>query len=185
MMVWKKNGGAGHVAVVEEVHGKDSVTTSESGYGASKPFWNQDRTRGNGNWGYSGPFQGFIYNPAVGAPTSESSLEQLADVYGLAKYEQGTRYVPETQLALLHEGEEVVPAKIAEERRKAPSASEVSPSSSVAVRDNSDILQLMKWGFEYLGKKIESSQPVVMQSEDTEPRRKDSRTERAFRLGVL
>lgn len=73
-MVWQggptqnAGDGAGHVAIVEEIHADGSVTTSESGYGASRPFWTQRREKGSGNWGekpsrYS--FLGFIKNPAV------------------------------------------------------------------------------------------------------------------------
>lgn len=61
--------GAGHVAVVEQINPDGSIVTSESGYGASKPFWTTKRVKGaNGNWGerpskYT--FLGFIENPAV------------------------------------------------------------------------------------------------------------------------
>lgn len=72
-MVWRKgstlNGsdGAGHVAIVEKVISPTEVYTSESGYGASKPFWNQTRKKGSGRWGCGSgyTFLGFIYNPAV------------------------------------------------------------------------------------------------------------------------
>ena len=72
-MVWQKgktlNGsdGAGHVAIVEKVISNTEVYTSESGWNSKKPFWNQTRKKGNGNWGEdsSYKFLGFIYNPAV------------------------------------------------------------------------------------------------------------------------
>lgn len=73
-MVWQKgstlsgNDGAGHVAIVEKVVSETEVITSESGWGASKPFWTQTRKKGtNGNWGAGTgyTFLGFIYNPAV------------------------------------------------------------------------------------------------------------------------
>lgn len=74
-MVWQggptqnAGDGAGHVAIVEEINPDGSIVTSESGYGASKPFWTTKRIKGtNGNWGerpskYT--FLGFIENPAV------------------------------------------------------------------------------------------------------------------------
>lgn len=69
VMVWEGLGDlAGHVAIVERVDSNEQVFTSESGYGSSKPFWNQTRKKGsNGNWGTSSnyKFLGFIYNPAV------------------------------------------------------------------------------------------------------------------------
>ena len=73
-MVWQKGStlsgsdGAGHVAIVEKVISATEVITSESGWGASKPFWTQTRKKGNnGNWGAGSgyKFLGFIYNPAV------------------------------------------------------------------------------------------------------------------------
>lgn len=66
IMVWGKQGGAGHVAIVEKVVSSDEVLTSESGYN-SFAFKNKTRKKGNGNWGSGGAyyFKGFIYNPAV------------------------------------------------------------------------------------------------------------------------
>lgn len=72
-MVWQKgatkNGsdGAGHVAIVEKVVSDTEVITSESGWKASRPFWNQTRKKGSGNWGQNSKYKflGFIYNPAV------------------------------------------------------------------------------------------------------------------------
>lgn len=66
IMVWGKQGGAGHVAIVEKVVSNDEVLTSESGYN-SFAFKNKTRKKGNGNWGSNSPyyFKGFVYNPAV------------------------------------------------------------------------------------------------------------------------
>lgn len=73
IMCWQKGAtlgnadGAGHVAVVEKVISDTEVMTSESGYGCTKPFWNQNRKKGSGNWGMSSPykFRCFILNPAI------------------------------------------------------------------------------------------------------------------------
>ena len=84
-MVWQKGStlsgsdGAGHVAIVEKVISATEVITSESGWGASKPFWTQTRRKGsNGNWGAGSgyKFLGFIYNPAV--PEEETTDEAPA-----------------------------------------------------------------------------------------------------------
>ena len=72
-MVWQKGAtlkgsdGAGHVAIVEKIVSSTEIVTSESGWGASKPFWTQTRKKGSGNWGQgsSYKFLGFIYNPAA------------------------------------------------------------------------------------------------------------------------
>lgn len=73
-MVWQAGAtltgsdGAGHVAIVEQITSATEIVTSESGWGASKPFWTQTRKKGSdGNWGQGTgyKFLGFIYNPAV------------------------------------------------------------------------------------------------------------------------
>ncbi len=80
-MVWQKGGtlsgsdGAGHVAIVEKVISATEVYTSESGYGSSRPFWNQTRKKGDGTWGMGGSYKflGFIYNPAPCCKSGSSS----------------------------------------------------------------------------------------------------------------
>lgn len=55
---------AGHVAVVEQVNADRSIITSESGYGAAKPFWTQSRFPSN-KYGESDKYRflGFVYQP--------------------------------------------------------------------------------------------------------------------------
>lgn len=72
IMVWQKGSlsgddGAGHVAVVEKIYNSNKIYTSESGWGASSPFWNSTRTNDNGRWGQGSAykFRGCIVNPAV------------------------------------------------------------------------------------------------------------------------
>lgn len=68
IIVWEGIGSkAGHVAVVEQINSDGSITTSESGYGAAKPFWTQRRTNANGNWGAGSDYKflGFIWQPKV------------------------------------------------------------------------------------------------------------------------
>lgn len=73
-MVWqggttqRPEDGAGHVAIVEQINADGSIITSESGYGAKRPFWTMHRERGTGNWGERPSrykFLGFIRNPGV------------------------------------------------------------------------------------------------------------------------
>lgn len=88
-MVWQKGAslsgsdGAGHVAIVERVISDTEILTSESGYGASKPFWTQVRKKGNGNWGQGSgyKFLGFIYNPAPCCQSS-ASISSAAEISG-------------------------------------------------------------------------------------------------------
>lgn len=65
-MVW--NGGksaCGHVAIVESINADGSIITSESGYGANKPFWTTKRI--GANWGQNCTYKylGCIVNPAI------------------------------------------------------------------------------------------------------------------------
>lgn len=86
-MVWQKGAtlkgsdGAGHVAIVEQIISPTEIVTSESGYGAKKPFWTQRRKKNDGNWqqelqGKGYKFLGFIYNPAVPAETVVTKTAQ-------------------------------------------------------------------------------------------------------------
>lgn len=78
-MVWTSSGD-GHVAIVEEIVDNDHVITSESGWNYSVlPIVREvKRSRGTGNWGYSGTFQGFIYQPGSKPdPKPEPEPEQI------------------------------------------------------------------------------------------------------------
>lgn len=76
VMVWQKGAtlsgsdGAGHVAVVEQIRSDTDIVTSESGYGAAKPFWTQSRRAPFPN-GDGFTFLGFIYQPAAQNPYTE------------------------------------------------------------------------------------------------------------------
>lgn len=68
MIVWQKGStlkpddGAGHVAIVEEIAADGTIRTSESGYGANKPFWTAYyKPPYYGGTGYT--LRGFIYQP--------------------------------------------------------------------------------------------------------------------------
>ena len=73
IMVWQKGAtlgskdGAGHVAIVERIDGKNTIYTSESSYGG-KAFYNATRKNTNGRWGMGNAytFRGCIINPAIG-----------------------------------------------------------------------------------------------------------------------
>jgi hypothetical protein len=71
LMIWAKgepddrSDGAGHAAVVEQIFDDGSLLTSESGWGAEKPFWTVHRTQTGGEWrnGAGYRFLGFVYQP--------------------------------------------------------------------------------------------------------------------------
>ena len=73
IMVWLKcetlsdKDGAGHVAIVERIDGKDKIFTSESNYNGTV-FYNAIRNNSNKRWGLSEKyvFRGCIINPAIG-----------------------------------------------------------------------------------------------------------------------
>lgn len=70
------NGGAGHVAVVEQIT-SDGIVTSNSGWSSGKYFWTEKCKKSNGyvpSW-MSGYLQGFIYpNVDTGTPSFPSDL---------------------------------------------------------------------------------------------------------------
>lgn len=85
-MVWKEDGAAGHVAIVEQINADGSIVTSESEWNGSA-FKTYTRRQGDdGQWveGCSWQakrrprihFQGFIYNPAVPEEASGGSAWQ-------------------------------------------------------------------------------------------------------------
>lgn len=68
MIVWQKGNtlsssdGAGHVGVVEQILGGGRIVTSESGWGASKPFWTAHY---DSPYNYKSGYKllGFVYQP--------------------------------------------------------------------------------------------------------------------------
>ncbi|GEM_PF-2220671 len=110
IIVWAKGAvgtgtdGAGHVAVVEQIHADGSITTSESGYGCANPFWTSKRIRGSGNWsaGSDYRFLGFIYLPEGAGGDVPAGLIKKGDS-GLAVTWLQTRltaegYLPKGQI---------------------------------------------------------------------------------------
>ena len=66
VICWSDNsGGAGHVAIVEQIKDNGDIVVGQSGWGASQIFWTSTVLKSNGynTSGYT--FQGFIYNPHV------------------------------------------------------------------------------------------------------------------------
>lgn len=84
-MVWSKGktgdstDGAGHVAIVEEIHTNGSITTSESGYGSTPAFWT--KLRSGVNWGQSSAytFLGCIVHPDVTITMTASGATVATD----------------------------------------------------------------------------------------------------------
>lgn len=68
LIVWKKTGGAGHVAVVEKINADGSIVISESGYNAVKPFWTET-LKAPWTYGAGYTFLGFVYQPESGVPS--------------------------------------------------------------------------------------------------------------------
>lgn len=80
LIVWQKGAtmkpddGAGHVACIEAIAADGTITTSESGYGASKPFWvSTYKPPYYGGTGYT--LRGFIYQPDY-YPTPEGVIKR-------------------------------------------------------------------------------------------------------------
>ena len=64
-------------------------------------------------------------------------------------YKQGTPWVPNTQLALLHKGEMVVPA-----------SHNPANSSTQPLVDNTELINVIKWGFNELFKRLPAQATV-------------------------
>lgn len=96
IIVWQKgptlsgSDGAGHCAIVEEVGIGGDITTSESGYNASKPFWTAHyKAPYRYRDGYT--FRGFIYQPARVQRTLRKGdrgddVRAMQDALAAAKY---------------------------------------------------------------------------------------------------
>ena len=64
VIVWRyTNGGAGHVAIVEEVKANGDIVTSNSGWSSSQKFWMETHRKANHYSKTGWIFQGFIYQP--------------------------------------------------------------------------------------------------------------------------
>ena len=66
-------------------------------------------------------------------------------------YEQGTPYVPSDQIALLHKGEMVVPKEY----------NPINSGTTIPTgTDLTELMQLLKWGFEFIGRKLDEEKIV-------------------------
>lgn len=81
---WSKDGGAGHVAIVEKVYPDGTIETSNSAW-QGKRFYMQTLKPPLYTWSSKFHFQGFIYNPGGGQPTNkvsnftQTALEHIKD----------------------------------------------------------------------------------------------------------
>lgn len=68
---WSDNsGGAGHVAVVEEIKDNGDIVVSQSGWGGDY-FWTSNKLASSGYSYNNYTFQGFIYNPYAGSNSGD------------------------------------------------------------------------------------------------------------------
>ena len=87
----------------------------------------------------------------AGDPNYTKSIHNMMDKYNLTQYEQGTPYVPSDQVALLHKGEMVVPKEY----------NPINSGTTIPTgTDLTELMQLLKWGFEYIGKKLDEEKIV-------------------------
>lgn len=86
IIVWAKGrignskDGAGHIAVVEQIHSNGSFTVSQSGYTGKKRFWTSTIPKSGYLKGYR--FLGFIYLPISISSSSSSSSSSSIKVGG-------------------------------------------------------------------------------------------------------
>lgn len=87
----------------------------------------------------------------AGDPNYTKSIHNMMDKYNLTQYEQGTPYVPSDQVALLHKGEMVVPKEY----------NPINSGTTIPTgTDLTELMQLLKWGFEFIGKKLDEEKIV-------------------------
>jgi len=107
-------------------------------------------------------YQNRINRAAV--PTTKRWKQELQEMLALVSqpalaYEQGTPYVPTDQIALLHKGEMVVP----KDQNPMNSGKTISTSNDDIKEDLKTIIQVLQWGFEFMGKKY-GEEKIVQQS---------------------
>lgn len=103
MIVWQKgtpsgSDGAGHVAVVEEIGIGGEIKTSESGYGASKPFWVGEY---KSPYAYKDGYKllGFVYQPETPPPIKALRKgDKGADVELMQSRLAGKGYLRKTEI---------------------------------------------------------------------------------------
>ena len=88
-------------------------------------------------------------------PTTKRWKQELQEMLSLVgkpalAYEQGTPYVPNDQIALLHKGEMVVPKN----------SNPLANGETFKGTDLTELIKLLKWGFEFLGKKFEEEKVI-------------------------
>jgi hypothetical protein len=91
-------------------------------------------------------------------PTTKRWNQELQEMLALVgqpalAYKQGTPYVPEDQIAMLHKGEMVVP----EDHNPMNNGKKLGNDD-----DLDEIIKLLKWGFNYLGAKL-SEEKIVQE----------------------
>ena len=100
-----------------------------------------------------------LYNNRINraaVPTTKRWNQELQEMLALVNqpalaYEQGTPYVPSDQIALLHKGEMVVPKEY----------NPINSGTTIPTdTDLTELMQLLKWGFEYIGKKLDEEKIV-------------------------
>ena len=85
-----------------------------------------------------------------------SSLHKMIDKYNLNQYEQGTPFVPDTQVALLHKGEMVVPAGLNPNNLPGKKV-DTSNNNEDLLNEFKQYISIFKNAVSYLAGKIEST----------------------------
>lgn len=120
-------------------------------------------TKIKNRYGASGTFYTF---PNAGSDPFYYTSEENRQKYGENHYAQGTPYVPEDQVAVVHEGEMIVPkannplangVKVPTNTDKDES-NNTSINNAEAIRELQNIVKTLQQGIQYLGKKIDSQE---------------------------
>lgn len=86
IICWSKIGGAGHVAVVEEIKSNGDLRTSNSAYNGRRFFLETVKKSKNYNRGTLYRFQGFIYSPNIYPPVTDNITHKFKWVLFTKKF---------------------------------------------------------------------------------------------------
>lgn len=86
IICWSKIGGAGHVAVVEEIKANGDLRTSNSAYNGRRFFLEDVKKSKNYNRGTLYRFQGFIYSPNIYPPVTKNITHKFKWVLFTKKF---------------------------------------------------------------------------------------------------
>lgn len=109
ILCWSKTGKAGHVAIVEKIHGDGTVTASNSNYSGTRFYTNRINPK---TWPSGYKFQGYIYPPidfsgggtGIGTPVARDKTRTQVQVNYDALRARSNPYLGDNVLGFINVG---------------------------------------------------------------------------------